>query len=118
MSETLYTVNVPDIGDFEDVDIIEVLVKSGDAVDVETPLITLDSDKATMDIPSPVTGTVADVLVTQGVKVSKGDAVATVTLRASSEPKAAEISNSGEDNSNAATTVQTGSTSVPAADSA
>ena len=118
MSETLYTVNVPDIGDFEDVDIIEVLVKSGDAVDVETPLITLESDKATMDIPSPVTGTVADVLVTQGVKVSKGDAVATVTLRASSEPKAAEISNSGEDNSNAATTLQTGSTSVPAADSA
>ena len=51
---------VPDIGDFDSVDVIEVLVSPGDTVDVESPLITLESDKATMDIPSPVAGTVTD----------------------------------------------------------
>ena len=79
-AETLFRIKVPDIGDFKDVDIIEVLVQSGDTVDVETPLITLESDKATMDIPSPVAGTISEVRVAQGGKVSEGDIVATVSV--------------------------------------
>ena len=79
-AETLFTIKVPDIGDFKDVDIIEILVQSGDTVDVETPLITLESDKATMDIPSPVAGTISEVRVAQGGKVSEGDIVATVSV--------------------------------------
>ena len=51
-------VNVPDIGDFKDVPVIEVLVKPGDKVKVDQPLVTLESDKATMDVPSPIAGTV------------------------------------------------------------
>ena len=57
MSNTI-TIEVPDIGDFRDVDIIEILVSPGDQVEPETSLITLETDKATMDIPCPSTGTV------------------------------------------------------------
>jgi len=53
-------VKVPDIGDFKDVPIIEVLVKVGDTVKAEDSLITLESDKATMDVPSPVSGVVTE----------------------------------------------------------
>ena len=54
-------VKVPDIGDFKDVPVIEVLVKPGDVVTAEQSLVSLESDKATMDVPSPVAGTVAEV---------------------------------------------------------
>jgi len=70
---------VPDIGDFDSVDVIEVLVSPGDTVDVESPLITLESDKATMDIPSPVAGTVTEVRIAVGDQVSQGSLVAVVT---------------------------------------
>src|SRR5208337_2608148 len=63
-------INVPDIGDFKDVPVIEVLVKPGDAVKVDQSLVTLESDKATMDVPSPIAGTVADVVAKVGDKVS------------------------------------------------
>ena len=56
VSDTPITINVPDIGDFRDVDIIEVLIAPGDTVNIETPLITLETDKATMDVPCPVAG--------------------------------------------------------------
>jgi pyruvate dehydrogenase E2 component (dihydrolipoamide acetyltransferase) len=65
-------VKVPDIGDFEDVPVIEVHVKEGDAVNAEDPLITLESDKATMDVPAPEGGTVRKVLVEVGDTVSEG----------------------------------------------
>ena len=65
-------VNVPDIGDFKDVPVIEVLVKPGDVVKAEQPLVTLESDKATMDVPSPIAGTVAEVVAKVGDKVSMG----------------------------------------------
>src|SRR5438477_2576696 len=65
-------VEVPDIGDFQDVPVIEVLVKAGDAVKTETPLVTLESDKATMDVPSPVDGVVKAIKVKVGDKVSQG----------------------------------------------
>ena len=66
---------VPDIGDFEDVEIIEVFVKPGDAVKVEDPLITLESDKATMEVPSSDAGTIETVLVKVGDRISAGTAV-------------------------------------------
>ncbi len=93
-AETLFTIKVPDIGDFKDVDIIEVLVQSGDTVDVETPLITLESDKATMDIPSPVAGTISEVRVAQGGKVSEGDIVATVSVTSEDNSSATDTATS------------------------
>ena len=68
-------VRVPDIGDFADVPIIEVLVKPGDEVVAEDPLITLESDKATMDVPAPSSGTVRDVRVAVGDTVSEGSVI-------------------------------------------
>jgi len=66
------TVNVPDIGDFKDVEVIELLVKPGDAVAKEQSLVTLESDKATMEIPSPAAGVVKELRVKTGDKVSEG----------------------------------------------
>ncbi|MDX6471486.1 MAG: dihydrolipoamide dehydrogenase [Gaiellaceae bacterium] len=77
MSE-LVEIRVPDIGDFEDVPVIEVLVASGDTVATEDPLITLESDKASMDVPSPVAGTVAEVKVAVGDTVSRGSLIVMV----------------------------------------
>jgi len=65
-------VRVPDIGDFKDVPVIELFVKAGDQVKAEDPLVTLESDKATMDVPAPTAGTVKDVKVKLGDKVSEG----------------------------------------------
>jgi pyruvate dehydrogenase E2 component (dihydrolipoamide acetyltransferase) len=69
------TIVVPDIGDFKDVEVIEVLVKPGDRVAQNDSLITLESDKAAMEIPSPVAGTVADLRVAVGSRVSKGSPI-------------------------------------------
>ena len=63
---------VPDIGDFDSVEIVEVLVSPGDAVEVEDPLITLESDKATMEVPSPLAGKVVEVKVKMGDKIGEG----------------------------------------------
>ncbi|MDH3227238.1 MAG: FAD-dependent oxidoreductase, partial [Thermoleophilia bacterium] len=72
-------IKVPDLGDFEDVPIIDVLVKPGDVVAPEDPLITLESDKATMDVPAPKAGTVESVLVAVGDTVSQGSPILTLT---------------------------------------
>src|SRR5690242_1753212 len=77
-------VKVPDIGDFKDVPVIDVLVKPGDSVKPEDPLVTLESDKATMDVPSPAAGTVKAIAVKVGDKVSQGSVV--LTLEAESGP--------------------------------
>src|SRR3989449_11530549 len=71
-------VKVPDIGDFKDVPVIEVFVKPGDAVKAEDSLVTLESDKATMDVPSPAAGTVKDLKVKVGDKVSEGSVILTL----------------------------------------
>ncbi len=71
----LVEVKVPDIGDFKDVEIIEVLVKPGDTVQSEASLLVLESDKATMEIPSPSTGTVKEIKVKVGDKVSQGTTI-------------------------------------------
>src|SRR5690242_15485933 len=68
-------VTVPDIGDFKDVPVIEVLVKAGDVVKAEDPLVTLESDKATMDVPAPAGGTVTELKVRVGDKVSEGSVI-------------------------------------------
>jgi len=71
-------VTVPDLGNFKDVAVIDVLVSPGDRVELDTSLITLESDKATMDVPSPAAGIVESVLVKAGDRVSKGSAIATL----------------------------------------
>jgi pyruvate dehydrogenase E2 component (dihydrolipoamide acetyltransferase) len=77
---------VPDIGDFEDIPVIEVLVKAGDTVKAEDPLITLESDKATMDVPAPAAGVVKEVKLKVGDKVSEGSAVLTLEQSQAAEP--------------------------------
>ena len=74
----LIEVKVPDIGDFKDVPVIEVLVKPGDTVAAEDSLVTLESDKATMDVPSPAAGVVRDLKVKLGDKVSEGNLILTL----------------------------------------
>jgi dihydrolipoamide dehydrogenase len=74
----LVEVRVPDIGDFSDVPVIEILVAPGETIAVEDPMVTLESDKATMDVPSPVAGTVESVAVNVGDKLSQGSLVLTV----------------------------------------
>jgi dihydrolipoamide dehydrogenase len=86
-------VKVPDIGDFKDVPIIEVLVKVGDTVKAEDSLITLESDKATMDVPSSVSGVVTELKVKVGDKVAEGTLVAMI---ATAEAKAAAIVGAGD----------------------
>ena len=83
---------VPDIGDFDSVDVIEVLVSPGDTVDVESPLITLESDKATMDVPSPVAGTVTEVRIALGDQVSQGSLIAVVAAAESTSEDASVTS--------------------------
>src|SRR6476661_2853670 len=68
-------VKVPDIGDFKDVPVIEVLVKAGDSINKEDSLISLESDKATMEVPSPEAGVVKELKVKLGDKVSQGSAI-------------------------------------------
>ncbi|MER2514127.1 MAG: dihydrolipoyllysine-residue acetyltransferase [Nitrosomonas ureae] len=74
----LKKVFIPDIGDFKDVPVIEILVKAGDAVKTEDSLITLESDKAAIEIPSPFSGLIKEILVKSGDKVSEGTAILTI----------------------------------------
>src|SRR5215831_6955917 len=90
-------VRVPDIGDFKDVPVIEIFVKPGDRVKAEDPLIALESDKATMEVPAPLSGTVREIKVKTGDKVSEGSiilelATSGVSARASASPSPAPIS--------------------------
>jgi len=101
MSE-LQTVKVPDLGDSDAVEVIEVLVNDGDDVELETSLITVESDKASMEIPSPVAGRVTSVLVKVGDTVSTGSDIFVIDVasattaagneatKATTEPAAAE----------------------------
>src|SRR5499426_346265 len=83
----LIDIRVPDIGDFKDVPVIEVLVKPGDKVKPEDPLVTLESDKATMEVPSPLGGVVQALSVKVGDKVSEG----TVILTLVTDPQGAKV---------------------------
>ena len=75
----LIEIKVPDIGDFKEVGVIEILVKPGDTIQKETSLITVESDKATMEIPSPAAGVVSEVKVKLGDKVAQGSLILTIS---------------------------------------
>ena len=97
MSQTI-AVTVPDIGDFKDVAVIEVLVKAGDAVTTEQSLIALETDKAAMEVPSPAAGVVKSLKVKVGDKVSKGSMILTLESSAqTSTPTPPGLPLSGEE---------------------
>ncbi|HDR9242154.1 TPA: biotin/lipoyl-binding protein, partial [Burkholderia vietnamiensis] len=75
---SLIEVKVPDIGDFSGVDVIEVNIKPGDVIEKEQTLLTLESDKASMEVPSDIAGTVKEIKVKAGDKVSQGTVIALV----------------------------------------
>jgi pyruvate dehydrogenase E2 component (dihydrolipoamide acetyltransferase) len=79
-------VKIPDIGDFKDIPIIEILVKEGDTIGAEDPIVSLESDKATMEVPSPSAGVIEKILVKVGDKVSEGSPV--LLLKGEAEAKA------------------------------
>src|SRR3954470_24531857 len=81
MADTV-EIKVPDIGDFKEVGVIEILVKPGDTIEKETSLITVESDKATMEIPSPSAGVVKEVKVKLGDKVAEGSLILTMSSEA------------------------------------
>ncbi len=90
MSATTTQVEVPDIGDFDDVPVIEILVSAGDTVAVEDPLVTLESDKATMDVPAPFAGTVKEISVSVGDRVSQGSVLMSIEGSDGGDPGGAE----------------------------
>ena len=83
------TVKIPDIGDFTDVPIIEIMVKPGDTVEADSPLMSLESDKATMDIPAPQAGRIVELRVKVGDRVSEGSVV--LTMEAAGAAEAAPV---------------------------
>jgi pyruvate dehydrogenase E2 component (dihydrolipoamide acetyltransferase) len=87
----LVEVRVPDIGNYTDVEVIDVMVKAGDAIELESALITLETEKATMDVPSTAAGVVREVKLERGSRVSQGDLIVTVEA-AGTSPAPAEAS--------------------------
>ncbi|HTU69451.1 MAG TPA: dihydrolipoyllysine-residue acetyltransferase [Candidatus Baltobacteraceae bacterium] len=81
---------VPDLGDFKDIPVIDVLVKPGDRIEKEAPLVTLESEKASMDIPASAGGTIEDVRVKAGDKVSRGTVIATIVAPSVGGPSSFE----------------------------
>jgi len=107
---------VPDIGDFTDVPVIEILVAPGDTVGVDDPLVTLESDKATMEIPAPAAGTVTQLRVAIGDRVSEGSVLLLLEAAETEPPAAANADAAGADAAGA--TVETeppAAASAPAA---
>lgn len=86
---------VPDLGGFDEVPIIDVLVKPGDVVEVDTPLITLETDKASMDVPSTSAGRIVEVTVKRGDKVSKGSVIARLEAEGAAAAASAPVANGG-----------------------
>ena len=95
---------VPDIGEFDAVEVIEVLVKSGDTVSAEDALLTMESDKASMDVPSPFSGTVKTVKIKAGDKVSQNDLILTLVVK---ELETADTETSAETENSEATAPET-----------
>jgi dihydrolipoamide dehydrogenase len=83
---SLTEIRVPDLGNFADVPVIEVLATAGETLAQEAPLITLETDKATMDVPSPVAGRLVEILVKRGDKVSSGTLIARMEVQAAALP--------------------------------
>ena len=94
-------ISVPDIGDFDSVEIIEVLVKVGDLINKDDPIVTLESDKSSVEVPSPVTGKITELNIKIGDKVSKGSLLAKIEnelANAEPEKKIEENSSLKEEN--------------------
>jgi len=89
------TILVPDIGDFKDVEVIDVLVKPGDVIAIETPLMTLETEKATMDVPSPMAGVVKRVMIKKGDRVGKGAVVVEVESQDAPAPTLPRVAGEG-----------------------
>jgi len=85
-SNGLIEIRVPDIGNYKDVEVIEVAVKAGDSIGVEGTLITLETEKATMDVPSTTAGVIRELRVKRGARVSQGDLIAVVEASARTSP--------------------------------
>nr|WP_236905106.1 biotin/lipoyl-containing protein [Coxiella endosymbiont of Rhipicephalus microplus] len=81
MENLIKKISVPDLGGISEVDVIELLVKPGDRVTKEDGLITLESDKASMDVPSPWGGTIKDIKIKVGDTVKEGDEILTIELK-------------------------------------
>src|ERR1700677_2926639 len=111
-------VRVPDIGGFKDVDVIDVLVKAGQEIDKETPMVTLETEKAAMDVPAPAAGRIAEVKVKKGDKVSEGSVILLLESTAPSavgsdkpaapEPTAAPADEAGKSEASAAVAAKHG----------
>ena len=85
-------ISVPDIGDFKDVEVIEVLIKPGDQINKNDPIVTIESDKSSVEIPSPAAGEIKDLKVKIGDRVSEGSILATIENgQATSTPKEEKI---------------------------
>lgn len=93
----LQEIKVPELGDVEDVAVVEVYLGPGDTLEVETPLISLESDKAVMDVPSPVAGTIREMKVAEGDKVNAGDLLAMVEVDGEGGPSAKAAEEKDED---------------------
>lgn len=96
-SSKVIDVEVPDIGDEEDVEIIEILVSKGDSVSAEDGLITLETDKATMDVPCPEDGEIEEMLVKVGDKVSQGSVIAKLKVSGGADDSGAEEKDSAKE---------------------
>jgi len=81
-------ITVPDLGDFKDVEVIDVLVKPGDQIDVDTPLLTLETEKATIDVPATAAGTLTSLALKKGDRVSKGSLIGQVDAKGAAPAKA------------------------------
>jgi pyruvate dehydrogenase E2 component (dihydrolipoamide acetyltransferase) len=92
----LIEIKVPDIGDYKDIPVIEVLVKAGDAVQAEDSLLTLESDKATLDVPTPIAGVVKELKVQVGSRVSEGSLVVVLEAAEAAEVVGEQRAVSGE----------------------
>lgn len=107
-------VTVPDIGDFKDVEVIEVLVKAGDSIEVDTPLVTLETEKATMDVPATSAGKVKSVAVKKGDRVSKGSVIVEVEGSGGAAPAAAQpAATAAPEQPKAATAAKTSDPTAP-----
>jgi pyruvate dehydrogenase E2 component (dihydrolipoamide acetyltransferase) len=112
-----HTVVVPDLGDFADVEVIDVLVKPGDEVAAEQGLVTLETEKASMDVPAPLAGTVLEVKVAKGARVSAGDPVVVIRPSAASPAASASSGASAPAATSASESAAAAAAAAPAASS-
>src|SRR5690554_6818616 len=108
-------IKVPDLGDFKDVEVIDVLVKAGDKIEIDTPLLTLETEKATMDVPATEAGVVKSVAVKKGDRVSQGSLILILEAAGAQNAAAAEKKADAPAKQPAAATSQTTPAASPQA---